>query len=66
VLAHHQKFITTKKDGITNVFFGISNIEDKKGYIKNGYQKVVKARLRDAIFFYNEDLKKPFIFSWKS
>jgi len=62
VLAHHQKFITTKKDGITNIFFGISNIEDKKGYIKNGYQKVVKARLRDAIFFYNEDLKKPFHF----
>jgi glycyl-tRNA synthetase beta chain len=62
VLAHHQKFITTKKDSITNIFFGISNIEDKKGYIKDGYQKVVKARLRDAVFFYNEDLKKPFEF----
>jgi len=62
VLAHHQKFITTKKDSITNIFFGISNIEDKKGYIKDGYQKVVKARLRDAVFFYNEDLKRPFDF----
>ncbi|GAB6077854.1 glycine--tRNA ligase subunit beta [Hydrogenobaculum acidophilum] len=62
VLAHHQKFITTKKESITNIFFGISNIEDKKGYIKDGYQKVVRARLRDAVFFYNEDLKKPFEF----
>ena len=62
VLAHHQKFITTKKDTITNIFFGISNIEDKKGFIKDGYQKVVRARLRDAVFFYNEDLKRPFEF----
>ncbi len=62
ILAHHQKFIVTKKDGIENTFFGISNMPDKHGYIKEGYQKVVRARLRDGVFFYNEDLKKPFEF----
>lgn len=59
VLARHQRFICTKKDGyLQNIFFGISNMPDEKGFIKEGYQKVVKARLRDAVFFYQEDLKK--------
>ncbi len=63
ILAHHQKFVCTKKDNlINNVFFGISNMPDEKGFVKQGYEKVVKARLRDGEFFYQEDLKKPLEF----
>ncbi len=60
VCAHHQRFFCFKKDGkILNKFLGFSNNEPKDDTIQRGYERVVKARLEDALFFYREDLKRP-------
>lgn len=59
VAAHHQRFFCVERDGkLINYFVGISNnrVNEK---IKKGYERVLRARLEDALFFYNEDLKKP-------
>jgi len=63
VLKKHQKcFVFIGTDGsFSNHFIavtnGISNIS-----IENGNEKVVRARLNDAHFFFMEDLKRPFTF----
>lgn len=56
----HQKYFSTyDADGkIAPFFVALSNQPDKMGLIKSGFEKVLKARLSDAEFFYNEDLKK--------
>lgn len=61
VLAHHQRFFCLKKDGkLLNRFLAVSgNIPKDESLVVKGYQKVVKARLEDALFFYKEDLKVP-------
>ena len=57
VLIHHQKYIPLKKKP---AFIAITNVpSDRKGYIRKGSERVVVARLRDAQFFWNEDLKRP-------
>ena len=57
VLIHHQKYIPLKK---TPAFIAVTNMpSDRKGYIRKGSERVVVARLRDAQFFWNEDLKRP-------
>ena len=59
VAAHHQRFFCVERDGkLINYFVGISNnrVNEK---IKKGYERVLRARLEDALFFYSEDLKKP-------
>ena len=57
VLIHHQKYIPLKR---TPAFIAVTNMpSDRKGYIRKGSERVVVARLRDAQFFWNEDLKKP-------
>ncbi len=33
--------------------------DDAKGLIKKGHERVIKARLEDALFFWNQDLKVP-------
>ncbi len=59
VSAHHQRFFCVSKDGkLTNFFIGVSNNEPRTDLIKRGYEKVLRARLEDALFFYREDLKK--------
>ncbi|MDQ7083156.1 MAG: glycine--tRNA ligase subunit beta [Aquificota bacterium] len=59
VCAHHQRFFCVSKGGrITNHFIGISNNRPEGETIKRGYERVLKARLEDALFFYREDLKK--------
>ncbi len=59
VSAHHQRFFCVSKNGkLTNLFIGISNNEPKTDLIRRGYEKVLRARLEDALFFYKEDLKK--------
>jgi len=58
VAAHHQRFFCIEKDGkLLNYFIGISNNKPNEK-IREGYEKVLKARLEDALFFYREDLKK--------
>ena len=59
VAAHHQRFFCVSKDGkLTNLFIGISNNEPRTDLIRRGYERVLRARLEDALFFYREDLKK--------
>ncbi len=59
VSAHHQRFFCLSKEGkLINRFIGISNNQPKTDLIRKGYEKVLRARLEDALFFYKEDLKK--------
>ena len=53
----HQKYIPTfdKKENLTNSFFVISDIQDKKGFVKSGNERVVEARLSDAEFFWKKN-----------
>ena len=53
----HQKYIPTfdKKENITNSFFVISDIQDKKGFVRSGNERVVEARLSDAEFFWKKN-----------
>ena len=60
VLAHHQRFFCVKKKGnLLPYFIAISNNYPRDSVIVRGYEKVIRARLEDALFFYREDLKKP-------
>ena len=56
-MQHHQKYFHTfdKKGNITNEFFVVANIEDKRGYVKIGNERVVDARLSDASFFWEKN-----------
>lgn len=46
---------------LTNYFIGIRNGKsEKQDVVRQGYQKVVVARLSDAEFFYDNDVKKSF------
>ena len=53
----HQKYFPTfdNNNEITNEFLIVSNKKDLKGFIKNGNERVVNARLSDAEFFWNKD-----------
>ncbi|MDW8434237.1 MAG: glycine--tRNA ligase subunit beta, partial [Aquificaceae bacterium] len=58
VLAHHQRFFCIENDGrLLPYFIGISNNRPADETIAKGYEKVIRARLEDALFFYREDLK---------
>ena len=57
VLIHHQHYFPLEgKPG----FIAVTNMtKDSKGHIQRGTERVVVARLRDARFFWSEDLKTP-------
>lgn len=61
VMAVHQRYFALHKDGkLINKFITMTNyIGDEFENIKAGNVRVVKARLDDAVFFFNEDTKKP-------
>ncbi len=61
VLHEEGKFVPFARDGEpAPVFLGFRDgKEDDKGYVRQGYERVVKARLRDARFFFENDLKRP-------
>lgn len=61
VLHEEGKFIPFAKDGEpAPVFLGFRDGKgDEKGYVRHGFERVVKARLRDARFFFDNDLRKP-------
>ncbi len=63
VMAVHQRYFALYKDGkLTNKFITMTNyIGDEFENIKAGNVRVIKARLDDAVFFFNEDTKKPLI-----
>ena len=56
-MQYHQKYFPTfdKKGNITNEFLVVTNKKDINGLIKLGNERVVKARLNDAEFFWNKD-----------
>jgi len=64
VLRKHQKYFVLKdrNNKLTNKFVVITNGIGKEENIKKGNEKVVRARLNDAKFFYEEDLKRPFTY----
>ncbi len=63
VMAVHQRYFPLYKDGkLLNKFITVSNyVGDYFDNIKAGNERVVKARLEDAIFFVHEDTQKPLI-----
>ncbi len=65
VLRKHQKYFVLKDKNtkkLTNKFIVITNGIGKEENIKRGNEKVVRARLNDAKFFCEEDLKRPFTY----
>lgn len=63
VMAVHQRYFALYKEGkLINKFITMTNyIGDEFANIKAGNVRVIKARLDDAVFFFNEDTKKPLI-----
>ncbi|MCL5070589.1 MAG: glycine--tRNA ligase subunit beta [Actinobacteria bacterium] len=62
-IQHHQRYFATvdKAGNVTTRFIVIQNgISDKKGEIIRGNERVLRARLSDARFFYEEDKKTSF------
>ena len=62
VAAHHQRFFCFQKpDGsVVNRFLAISNnVPRSEETVREGFEKVLRARLEDALFFYREDLERP-------
>lgn len=62
VMASHQRYFALyKNDKLINKFITITNyLGDDFTNIKAGNERVIVARLDDAIFFFNEDTKKTF------
>lgn len=58
-MKNHQKYFytTDKNREMRNYFIGVSNTEPKDDTIRYGYEKVLKARLSDAVFFFENDKK---------
>ncbi len=56
----HQKYFAFTKNGkLLNMFAAISNIKANNiDIIRNGYERVLKARFSDAEFFFEEDKKE--------
>ena len=56
-MQQHQKYfpLFDNTNKLTNLFLLVSNLEDKKGYIKIGNQRVIEARLSDAKFFWDKN-----------
>jgi len=60
-MSKHQRIFTLSKNGrLTNKFIAII---DQKGRdtakMKKIYRNILEARLKDSLFFWNEDMKKP-------
>ena len=56
-MQHHQRYfpLFDSSNKLTNLFLLVSNLPDKKGYIKTGNQRVIEARLSDAKFFWDKN-----------
>ncbi len=59
VLREGQKLFSVVKQGKQIPYFiGVADqIADPEGIIQKGYERVIRARLEDALFFWNQDLK---------
>ena len=57
VLVHHQKYLPIPNEC---AFLAVVNMpDDPRGAIRRGAERVVRARLRDAAFFWDEALRLP-------
>ena len=53
---HHKYFpLFDENNKLTNLFLIVTNLPDKKGYIRIGNQRVIEARLSDAKFFWDKN-----------
>ncbi len=61
VLRHHQRTFITRKNGkVSREFLAFQDgPSSRAGNVKNGYERVINARLADAEFYQMEDLKYP-------
>ena len=59
-MQQHQKYfpLFDSNDKLTNMFLFVSNLPDKKNYIRIGNQRVIAARLSDAKFFWEKNRKQ--------
>jgi len=59
---HHERTFATFKSGkITQVFIGFQDgPDDPEGNIKRGFERVINARLEDARYYFEKDLKSSF------
>lgn len=60
-LHEEGKFVPFSRDGDpAEVFLGFRDgAPDETGVVRKGYERVVKARLRDSTFFFENDRKRP-------
>jgi glycyl-tRNA synthetase beta chain len=60
-MKNHQKFFSLIRDGrLANRFVVVANTQAKDpARVVRGNERVLTARLEDALFFYGEDLSKP-------
>ncbi|HID06509.1 MAG TPA: glycine--tRNA ligase subunit beta [Armatimonadetes bacterium] len=61
-MMHHQRYfpVTDANGSLLPHFIGVRDGGTKGlDIVRQGYEKVLRARLADAQFFFNEDLKKP-------
>ena len=63
VMAVHQRYFALYKNGkLINKFITMTNyIGNEFKNVQAGNVRVIKARLDDAVFFFNEDTKKPLV-----
>jgi len=60
-LKEHQRYFCIKKNGkLTNYFVAVNNnLARDPEVVKKGHEKVTKARLEDAKFYFEKDLETP-------
>jgi glycyl-tRNA synthetase beta chain len=64
VMKKHQKYfaIQDKNGRLIPYFVAVNNtVARDESVVRKGYERVLKARLSDAVFFFNEDRKRPLI-----
>jgi glycyl-tRNA synthetase beta chain len=62
VMRGHQKYfgLETRKGELAPHFLAVINLPgDKKGIVRAGHERVLRARFSDAQFFWETDLKRP-------
>jgi glycyl-tRNA synthetase beta chain len=60
VLVHHQKYVPLVEGGTVTRFAAVIDSDDKAAAaIVRGMERVVVGRLRDAAFFWADDMKRP-------
>jgi glycyl-tRNA synthetase beta chain len=65
VIFRHQKCLAVYQKNSKNIlpkFVAVANLpEDDLCLVRQGFERVVRARLEDALFYFNQDLKRPLL-----